>query len=99
MVIAGLLAIRLRIGYSKSLKDKRRVLKSLICKTKNKFNVSISEVDDLESWHYAGIGVAFVTNDTIYAQQVLNKLIEYLEGSPEYEIISISREIMQGGIT
>lgn len=94
MVIIGLLTIRLKIGYAKSLKDKRRVIKSLLAKTKNKFNVSISEVSDLELWHYATIGAAFVTNDTTHAHQMLNQLEGYLVSNPDFEIIKVEKELL-----
>lgn len=93
-MVVGLLTLRLKIGYAESLKDKRRVVKSLINKIRNQFNVSISEVDDLESWHHAKIGVAFVTNDNAYAHQVLNRIVSYLDCNPEFELISIDKELI-----
>jgi len=93
-MLVAVLTLRLKIGYAQSLKDKRRVLKSLISKVRNQFNVSISEVADLESWHYATVGCALVTNDFTYAHQVLNRLEEYIESYPELEIVTREKELL-----
>ncbi|HHU33576.1 MAG: DUF503 domain-containing protein [Zhaonellaceae bacterium] len=94
MMFVALLTIRLKIGYAQSLKDKRKVIKSLISRVRNQFNVSISEVADLESWHFATLGCALVTNDTTYAYQVLNRLEGYIESNPDIEVIMVEKELL-----
>ncbi|MEK7274861.1 MAG: DUF503 domain-containing protein, partial [Candidatus Desantisbacteria bacterium] len=49
-MIIGTAAIEFYIPQSHSLKDKRRVLKSIIARIRNKFNVSVSEIDFHELW-------------------------------------------------
>ena len=64
VMIVGLLTLDLHIPEANSLKSKRRVIKSLIEKIKNKFNVSISEVDAQNLWQRSVIGIAYVSNET-----------------------------------
>ena len=93
-MIIGVLSLRLKIGYAQSLKDKRRVIKSLIARAKNQVNVSISEVGDLDSWHYATIGAAIVTNEAAHANQVLDRLVQYVESFSELEVVTVEKELL-----
>jgi|YNPMSStandDraft_2_1061718.scaffolds.fasta_scaffold00002_104 hypothetical protein len=63
------------IEESKSLKDKRRIVKSIIEKTRDKFKVSISEVDQLENLNYSTVGLVSVSNSS----QFLNSLSQNIE--------------------
>ncbi len=76
----GVLTLYLSIDYADSLKDKRQVVKSLLAHVRNKFNVSAAEVDDLDVWRRATVGVAVVSNDVKFANQVLSKVADHVEG-------------------
>jgi len=78
-MIVGLSTIELRFPMSHSLKNKRGVLKSIINRIKNRFNVSIAEIANHDDWKLATVGIVTISNDTIYVQQLLNKVIEYIE--------------------
>lgn len=75
----GVLTLSLSIGYADSLKDKRQAIKSLVARVRNKFNVSIAEVDDLDAWRRATVGVTVVSNSAVFATQVLQKVIDYVD--------------------
>ncbi len=75
-MIIGTAAIEFYIPQSHSLKDKRRVLKSIIARIRNKFNVSVSEIDSHELWARALIGIACISNDTKYTNQILSQIIK-----------------------
>ncbi len=93
-MIIGTAAIELHIPNSHSLKDKRRVLKSIIARIRNKFNVSVSEIDSHELWGRALIGIACISNDTKYTNQVLSQIINMIENEiTEVEMISHRIEI------
>jgi len=64
--IVGILKIRLVIRSAHTLKDKRRIIKSLKDRIKNKFNVSISEIGTVDHCQYARLGIAMVGNDKKY---------------------------------
>jgi uncharacterized protein YlxP (DUF503 family) len=75
----GVMTLYLGIPQADSLKDKRSVVKSLIAHLRQKFNVSVAEVDDLDVWRSAILGVAVVSNDAKFANQVLNKVADHVE--------------------
>lgn len=81
--------IEIRIFDSFSLKDKRSVVKSILKKTHNRFNVSISEVADSEMLNKATLGLSIVSNSTILNHQIFDNIIRFIEENYEVEIISI----------
>jgi len=70
-----------------SLKEKRRVVKSLKDKVKARFNVSISEVDSQDLWHRDTLGIALVCSDRKQAQTMSDKIIEFIREAKKVEII------------
>jgi hypothetical protein len=78
----GVLTLHLSIDQADSLKDKRQVLRSLIAHLKQKFNISVAEVDDLDVWRRATLGVSVVSNEAKFANQVLNKVADHVESDP-----------------
>ncbi len=77
-----------------SLKQKRSVLKSITARTRNKFNVSISELDDNDRWQSAQLGIATVANDSRYANQVLSKVVDLIEREDRLILIDYSLELL-----
>lgn len=73
--IVGVLNVQLVIRGANTLKDKRRVIKSLKDRIKNNFNVSISEVGSLDHCQYAKLGIAMVGNDKRHINSTLSNLI------------------------
>ncbi len=74
----GVLRIELAILEAQSLKDKRRVLKSIKEKMINRFHVSAAEVDEQDIWQRAVLGVAFVANEGRFVQSCLDKIIDWV---------------------
>ena len=85
-MIVGTCSLKLTIYESYSLKDKRQVLKSIIQRIKSRFNVSIAEVDLNDKWQNAVIGFACVTNDTNHANQIISKVISFIDEDGRVEI-------------
>jgi len=81
--------VKLFIPCVQSLKEKRRITKSLIEKTKNRYNVSISEVDNQDYHQTLTLGIAVVTNDLVFSQKILNETIKYIELNEEAEVREI----------
>lgn len=82
-------SITLRIFDSFSLKDKRSVVKSILQKTRNRFNASVSEVADHDLLNQATIGIAVVSNSSRLNQQVFDSIITFIEENYEVEVLSI----------
>jgi uncharacterized protein YlxP (DUF503 family) len=85
-VVVGTLEVHLRIEGSYSLKDKRRVLRSLIDRIRRDFHVSISEVADQDLWNVATVGAACVSNDSSHSQSVLAKVLEVFDACAEVRV-------------
>jgi len=92
-VIVGTLKIRLVLRESHSLKDKRRVLKSLKDTLSNKFNISVAETDEQDVWQTAEIGVASVGTDAPFVQSVLTKVVNYVRFLGGVELVNSEQEI------
>lgn len=75
----GVCQITLRLPGCHSLKDKRQVIKSLIARVHNRFNVAIAEVDEQDSWQIAILGVSCVSNDSRHVDSVLAHVQRYIE--------------------
>ena len=75
----GVLTLYVSIEQADSLKDKRQVVRSLTQHLRNDFNVSVAEVDELNTWRRAVIVVAVVSNDAKFANQVLSKVVDHVE--------------------
>ena len=78
-MVVGVLKITLAIPGANSLKSKRKVVKSLIERTRNRFNVSIAEVGDNDVYGRALIGMSAVGNDQSFVNSMLDKALDFLE--------------------
>jgi len=91
----GVCKVRLRLPGTLSLKDKRRVVKSITTRVGNKFNVSVAEVDDHDFWQSATLGICCVSNDNRYTNEVLSKIMDFIvNGRFEVEILDYEIEIL-----
>ena len=89
--------VTLRLPENQSLKGKRRVIGSLCSRIRNKFNVSIGEVDDNQAWQLATLGITCVSNNTHHAEEVLGNVVAYIEQSREdLEMVGCERETLSG---
>ncbi len=91
-MIIGVLELRLSIYEARSLKDKRRVIKSLKDRVRNSFNVSIAEVDYNDVMRSALLGVAVVTNEKPFAEEVLSKVVDFVRRVPQLSLVDYTIE-------
>ena len=90
----GILTIWLEIPGSGSLKDKRRVLKSLLEMLKNRFNISAAEIGENDIWRRAVIGMACVSNVQSRVNVILNGVIRYVESDPRVAVLETQMEML-----
>lgn len=76
---------------SYSLKDKRRVMKSIIKKMHNKYNISIAEVGKLDKLNQGMLGIAIVGNDAVFCQKVFDQVLNEIEANYEIEVHEIQK--------
>jgi len=91
-MIVGTLEIRLYIRESRSLKEKRRVVKSLRDQIRNKFNVSIAEVDMLDSHQHAILGIAAVGNEQQFVNSVLTQIVNFFSMNTKAQMVDTRME-------
>ncbi len=86
----------LHIGTSASLKDKRQVVRSVLQRVRNQFEVSAAEVGSMESWQLATLGLAYVSNSAQHAQQVLERASRSIEESrPDVDVTDVQIDVQQ----
>lgn len=93
-MVIGVCRIRLVIHDNRSLKGKRQVVKSVIGKVRNRFNVSVAEVDFNDSWQTSELGVSAVGNDRAFVNSVMDKALNYIMGLHAAEVTDHSIEIL-----
>ncbi|MBI5810059.1 MAG: DUF503 domain-containing protein [Deltaproteobacteria bacterium] len=79
-MVVGICRITLIIHGNGSLKGKRQVLKSVIGKVKNKFNVSIAEVGGQDLWQRAELGICAAGSDRAFVNSVMDSALNFMEG-------------------
>lgn len=93
-MVVGVLRVRLAIFEALSLKDKRRVTRSLKERLTNRHNVSVAEVDDLDHRQAATLGVALVANDGRFVQSALAKIVDELRAYPHASLVDYDIELL-----
>ncbi|WP_322494440.1 DUF503 domain-containing protein [Chloroflexus sp.] len=94
-MIIGSCTIHLHIAAAQSLKEKRQVLRSLIARIRNEFNVSVAEVDDQNRWQSAVLGVAVVATDQVHAQRQLQAVVSFIERQrPDCPLLTYEIEML-----
>jgi len=89
----GICTLHFRLISSHSLKEKRRIIKSIKDRVRNKFNVSIAEVDALNSWQWAVIGIACISNESGFVNSVLSNVVSFVEDMRMAELVDYNIEI------
>jgi len=79
-MVVGICTIELRLAENHDLKGKRQALKSIKDRVRNRFNVSIAEVDDLDAWQRSTLGVACVSKDRDQVDRTLAQVAAFVEG-------------------
>ena len=89
--------LSLRFPENDTIKGKRRTIKSLCSRVRNKFNVSISEVGDNDLWKTSILGIVCVSKDNRHAHSVLSAVLDYVQDmSLDLEILDYSIENVYG---
>lgn len=91
-MVIGIVTARLAIYESTSLKDKRRVVKSLKDRIRRKFNVSIAETDALDSRKSAVLTAAVVANETQFAERCCQQVINLIQDNRHATLVDYSIE-------
>jgi hypothetical protein len=93
-MIVGVLQLELYIGDAMSLKDKRRVVKSLKDRIAHRHNVSVAEVGALDQHRRSILAVAMVSNDSGYVEGALSKLVDFVRTVSKAELVEYQIDLL-----
>lgn len=79
----------LRVSESHSLKQKRHVVKALTAAIRQRFNVSVAEVDHQDLWQRATIAVAAVSGQDYHVRRVASEIERFVEAWPAVEMLDV----------
>jgi uncharacterized protein len=96
-MIVGISSFELHLPASRSLKDKRRVVKSLVDKIHQRFRVSIAETDFHDLHQRAEISMAVVTNGEGEMENLMEQIHSLVESQPEAYLTRWDPQILEGG--
>ena len=85
--------VSLKADWAHSLKEKRMVVKSIIAKLQNKFNISVGEIENQDIHNLITIGIASIALDAKVCDSTIENIINYIEEITDAEIINIEQEV------
>ena len=89
--------LTLHLPENHDLKGKRRVVKSLCTRVRNRFDVAIAEVDDNDLHRTATLGIAAVSSSSRHASQTIDTVLAHVENTPaDYQVIDVQTETLSG---
>tara|TARA_B100000029_G_scaffold516253_1_gene627998 strand:+ start:7226 stop:7507 length:282 start_codon:yes stop_codon:yes gene_type:complete len=89
-MIVGVCKIELFLPQSRSLKAKRQVLKSLKDRIRNRFNVSIAEVDHQDLWQRGTLALAIVSGEKKYVNRMMQQILAIVYSEPRLQLLNHS---------
>ncbi len=93
-MVVGMLKIEMRLAEGSSLKEKRKVVKSLVDKIRSRFNASVAEVGANDKWQLIEVGITTVSNDRRHVDSSLNNILRFIESLYLAEVIGSDMEIL-----
>ena len=92
-MIVGSLRVRLLVRESRSLKDKRQVVRSIKDRLHDRFNVSVAELEALDNRQLAVLGMAMVSNEAHPVKLALGQILEALRSHPVAELLDHEMDV------
>jgi hypothetical protein len=93
-MIVGICHLDVIIPENHSLKGKRQVIKKIIDRVRNRFNISIAEVGDNELWQRSQLGISLVGNDRRFVNSYLDRVINFIEAMNIVDIAHSELEML-----
>ena len=94
MMVVGTLKVEFLLFDNRSLKGKRKVVRSMIDKVKSRFNAAIAEVGSNDKWQKIELGVSTVGNDRRHVDSSLNHILDFLESLCLAQIVNTEIDII-----
>ena len=93
-MVIGLLTLDLHFPGARSLKDKRHALRSLETRLRNRFNVSVAEVEHQDLWQRARVAVVGVNTDHVHLEATLRSVAGEAEFSRDIQLLDAQTEYL-----
>lgn len=93
-MVIGVLRFRLGVFEALSLKDKRRVVKSIKDRLGARHNVSIAEIADLDQRQTATLGLAMIANDARFVESTLSKIVDEIRAFGRASLLDYEIELL-----
>lgn len=93
-MVVGTLKIEFCLPENRSLKGKRKVVRSMIDRVKSKFNVSVAEIGSNDKWQKIELGISAIGNDRRHIDSSLNHILEFLDSLYLAPMVNSEMEIL-----
>ncbi|HKA14337.1 MAG TPA: DUF503 domain-containing protein [Myxococcota bacterium] len=93
-MIVGACVVELHIEGAQSLKAKRGVIRSIVRRVRNEFNLAVSEIGGQDTWQYAALGLAAAGMDAATVRSVLERAGEFIEDLHLARVLSADIEVV-----
>lgn len=97
-MVIGAARVELHVHASHSLKEKRSVIRSIVRRIRNEFNVAVAEVGGQDTWQWAVLGLAAVGHDRQSVRAILERVIDFVDGLHLAEVRDQSVEVLAGNL-
>lgn len=93
-MVVGVAKLSLRLPGNQSLKGKRKVVKSICQRLRQRFNLAVAETAAQDKWQAAELGIVAVGNEVRFIESKLDKAINFIEDIQLAEIVDVQRELI-----
>jgi uncharacterized protein len=97
-MVVGAMEVELHVHASRSLKEKRSVIRSIVSRVKNEFNVAVAEVGGQDTWQWAVLGLAAVGHDAGSVRAILERVADFIESLHLAELRDQSIAVLEGNL-
>ncbi|MFQ5636646.1 MAG: DUF503 domain-containing protein [bacterium] len=87
-MLVGVCRVELFAPESFSLKSKRMITNSIKKKIRNKFNVSVSEVENHDKWQRISLGISMITNERKFIDMTMSEVLKFLDSNVRLEVLN-----------
>lgn len=94
-MIVGAAVVELHVHGSRSLKEKRGVVRSVTQRVRNRFSVSVAEIGGQDTWTRVQLGISTVGSDALVVRRVLDQVIDFIEELHLAELVAQDVEILR----
>ena len=94
-MIVGAAAVEIHIHGSRSLKERRGVVRSISRRGRNRFNLSVAEVGGQDTWQSAVLGLSAAGADARTLRRVLDQAVTFIEELHLAEVVHSDIELVQ----